>query len=272
MRTGLSEAGNKLYVIWKSLRQKHKKAITPMCLSWYESFDKFFEDVGEPPTDKCRLSRIDTELGYSKENCKWIEKIDRVGQVFDRLTVIELHEIKGTRKYYKCICSCGKYKIANESSLISGTTRSCGCLRKTHGVWFDTKSYRSWHRMRQRCNNPKCRDYRWYGAKGIKICERWDDYLKFVEDMGEPPSPKHTIDRIDSTKDYYKENCRWVTQLEQVRNCSSNIWITYKGRKQILSEWAREYNFSRTMLENRLKKFGDDLDKVFTTPKGARLE
>lgn len=139
-----------------------------------------------------------------------------------------------------------------------------------HGEWFESKPYRSWHRMRQRCNNKNCRDYKWYGAKGIKVCEEWDDYLTFKKDMGEPPSPKHTIDRIDPTKNYCKENCRWATQLEQVKNCSSNIRLTYNGKTQILSDWAKELGMSEGAIRQRLRKLGWSVNKSLSTPVRGR--
>lgn len=78
--------------------------------------------------------------------------------------------------------------------------------------------YHTWENMRSRCNNTKHHNYKWYGARGIKICERWNDFSKFVEDMGEKPSSRHTLDRTDNNGDYEPSNCRWATHLEQTHN------------------------------------------------------
>jgi hypothetical protein len=73
-----------------------------------------------------------------------------------------------------------------------------------------------WVTMRQRCMNPKSGGYKWYGARGIKICKRWDDFAKFVEDMGPRPSPTHSLERINNDGDYKPSNCRWATPHEQL--------------------------------------------------------
>ena len=85
----------------------------------------------------------------------------------------------------------------------------------------NTSEYETWYAMRRRCNNKNNMDYRHYGGRGIKVCERWNgshNFLAFFEDMGLKPSSKHTIDRIDNDGDYTPENCRWSTQEQQTKN------------------------------------------------------
>jgi len=87
-----------------------------------------------------------------------------------------------------------------------------GALASTHPV------YRAWGAMRQRCNNSKHPDFKWYGARGIKVCRRWNSFAAFFADMGSPPTPDLTLDREDNDKGYGPGNCRWATWTEQARN------------------------------------------------------
>lgn len=89
-------------------------------------------------------------------------------------------------------------------------------MRKTHGL-SGKRGYQSWDSMRRRCDDPSHKDYPRYGGRGINYCETWKDFVTFYTDMGEAP-PKHSLDRIDGTKGYSKQNCRWATQSQQSRN------------------------------------------------------
>lgn len=103
----------------------------------------------------------------------------------------------------------------------------------------EVPGYRSWSMMKQRCNNPNYTHYSYYGGRGIKVCERWNDFRNFYEDMGARPSPQHSLDRIDNDGNYEPDNCRWATKLEQVlnRGINSNNTSGHKGVSRRGSKW-----------------------------------
>ena len=116
---------------------------------------------------------------------------------------------------YECIC--GKQFKAVVQNVKRGKTKGCGCLRESHGLW-NHKLYIVWNNMIQRCTNPKRKEYKDYGARGIYVCDRWLDINNFIEDMYPSFEEGLSIDRKDNNKGYSKENCRWTTQAVQSRN------------------------------------------------------
>lgn len=162
---------------------------------------------------------------------------DRVGQRYGRLVVISV-ERKGRRTYATCLCDCGNSFYSRVDALQSGSTVSCGCfmrenaaqLNKSHGM-SDTKIYKIWDGIVQRCTNPNHSSYPEYKDRGM--CDEWRySFENFYRDMGEPP-PKTSIDRIDNNKGYSKENCRWVCASVQGKNtskkCKDTAISKYKG-------------------------------------------
>ena len=96
--------------------------------------------------------------------------------------------------------------------------------------------YYTWTGMWQRCTNPASADYKNYGRRGITICEDWRDFEKFIQDMGEKPTPKHSLDRRENSKGYSLENCKWSTATEQGRNRQHNVWVEFKGQRMLRGE------------------------------------
>lgn len=148
-------------------------------------------------------------------------KLDLTGRIFGRLTVIEEVNKKGRDIEWVCKCCCGNTVTVRRSSLMSERTKSCGCLwrekQTTHNA-SKTPEYRVWQSMKQRCNNAKAYRYKDYGERGIVVCDRWNSFECFFEDMGQRPSISHSVDRIDNDGNYEPGNCKWSTRSEQQRN------------------------------------------------------
>ncbi len=205
---------------------------------------------------------------------------DLTGQRFGRLVVKCL---AGRDKYggalWMCICDCGNITTPYGSSLTTGDTRSCGCLSReltakrghssaTHGM-SNSKVWKAWKMMRQRCANPNNKNYSDYGGRGIKVCDRWNSFDAFLADMGEPPTPDHTLDRINTNGDYEPGNCRWSTMKEQCNNRRSNRVIVYLGESKTMTEWAEKFGMRDNVLLKRLKS-GWSIAKALTTPVRAQ--
>ncbi len=148
------------------------------------------------------------------------------GNVYGRLTVIELAYIRNHRSYYKCQCICGKENIVRKDHLTSGRTVSCGCRMHetlkdttTHGQCH-TRLYYVWNSMRQRCRNPNTKSYHNYGGRGISVCDEWNkSFIPFYHwAIANGYRPGLTIDRINNDGNYCPENCRWATYKQQVVN------------------------------------------------------
>jgi hypothetical protein len=160
-----------------------------------------------------------------------------VGKQYGRLTVISFSHVSDRKSYWLCRCECGNEKTAQRSNLICGSIVSCGCrvaeikanikqysptCAVTHGcartrLGKRTQAYKVWCWMKRRCNSPKSKDYKFYGGRGVTVCERWNKFENFLADMGEPPIGL-TLDRVDPYGNYEPKNCRWATWEVQYAN------------------------------------------------------
>lgn len=152
-----------------------------------------------------------------------------IGEKFGRLKVISEFRNDKKKLICECVCDCGNKKIISRNNLITGHTQSCGCLvkegtRTTHGL-RKHPLYNVWGLMRDRCNNPDSTFFQHYGGRGIKVCDRWNEFENFYEDMKDGYKKGLSIDRIDNNGDYEPSNCRWATPKEQARNTRANYSV-----------------------------------------------
>jgi hypothetical protein len=134
----------------------------------------------------------------------------------------------------------------------------------------DSKTYYTWHGMIARCTNPAVDSFPNYGGRGIKVCDRWAKFDAFLEDMGEPPTASHSLDRIDSDKDYSPENCRWASVKEQANNKRSNQTVTFQGITNTVAQWAEQTGIKYMTLYSRLFKHKWPIERALTEPKGPQ--
>ena len=173
-----------------------------------------------------------------------------VGFKNNKLTIIEFAGINNLHKtLVRCKCDCGKEIIVRGSNLVNHRTKSCGCIRRevTRNLKFlhgqhDTRLYRCWQNMKDRCGNEKNKEYKNYGGRGIKVCSRWQDsFVDFAEwALNSGYDESLTIDRIDVDGNYCPENCRWSTMKEQSRNRTDNCIVEIEGERKILQDWIDE--------------------------------
>ena len=158
---------------------------------------------------------------------------DLTGQVFGRLKVLGIsHRTEYKKIMWFCECACGNSKIVQGNHLVNGAIQSCGCLliettRKknlSHGE-SETKLYRRWKGMRERCYYTKHKSYEYYGGRGIEVCDEWkDSFVNFKEwAMRNGFKEELSIDRIDNDGNYEPSNCRWVTHKEQMNNTRKQL-------------------------------------------------
>lgn len=202
------------------------------------------------------------------------------GTEFGRLTVLEKAAKRGKHyiAYYRCRCICGAETVTRGTSLTTGKTRSCGCLHReaaasqreilrrantSHGL-SRTRAYAAWTAMWKRCTDPSVASYRWYGRRGISVCEHWRDVRNFVADMGQPP-PGFTLDRKDSSRNYEPGNCQWATKKEQSNNRTSNRLILYRGERKTVAQWAALTGIGEQLIARRLRD-GWPIDDIFNKP------
>ena len=196
------------------------------------------------------------------------------GRRFGQLTVIKSSFVKANQRMWECVCDCGSNVLIASSNLFPQKGRpatisciKCGHLRTAialrqinikhgHSRSRDGKksrTYKTWEGVLGRCLYSGNASFKHYGAKGIKVCDRWLKFENFLEDMGKRPDGK-TLDRIDPNGNYESGNCRWADKYTQANNRLNSNRVAYNGETRTVSEWSRELGINKHTLYNRVKK------------------
>jgi hypothetical protein len=202
------------------------------------------------------------------------KKIDIIGQTFGKLTAIEdVGKDKWRQLRWRCRCECGNYIVVVGGDLRRGNTLSCGCLQKDlvsrrmmprRVVVPRVLEYGVWASMKGRCNNKRDINYKHYGGRGIKVCNRWlNGYENFMKDMGDRPEGL-TLDRIDNNGNYEPSNCRWATRTEQQNNKRNNKHIVIHGITYTLKQASESFKIKYSCLRSRIYAGREAHDAIFT--------
>ena len=200
--------------------------------------------------------------------------IDMTGQRYGRLVAIgPVGRVSKQRVVvWRFQCDCGNIVDARGANVRHGISTSCGCVHKQmvrdrstkHGL-RKTAEYGVWSRMRRRCQKTRDKEYKNYGGRGISVCTEWEGvngFVTFLHDMGSKPSPAHSIERIDNNSGYYKENCKWATPAEQVRNRRCTRFIEHGGKKLTLQEFCNAYRLDYFLTHTRLFRLNWSADQA----------
>lgn len=186
---------------------------------------------------------------------RYKKEIIKKGQKFNNWTIVK--EVKGVYgRRFLCINSDKIKKEVNLCHLKSGKSKGHygkgeNNPNRKHGM-TKTRIWVIWQGMKRRCLSPNEPAYKYYGGRGIKVCNKWLNFIGFYEDMKTGYTEKMTIERINVNGNYCKENCKWIPQSEQARNTRKNIYIKYNNKKQLLKDWSKELNINYFTLYGRL--------------------
>lgn len=196
------------------------------------------------------------------------------GQRFGLLTVLrratgnERPPGKNKPSRWICRCDCGVERGFRGTYLLDGRSKICG--QNGHRTQLlsalHQPEYSSWSGMRRRCLNPKSPRYKHYGARGIMVCDRWrGSFDNFFIDMGERPTTKHSLERIDNNGNYEPGNCRWATDKEQRRNTQRTVFVEFDGHRISLADYCEITGIKRNTIKSRLDR-GWTLQEAVTIP------
>jgi hypothetical protein len=199
-----------------------------------------------------------------------------IGRKFNRWTVIAsaapIDCPSKSLPRWLCKCECGEIRPVIAGSLKNGSSQSCGCLTRERSSEKHTKhgqctrpEYAVWQAMNARCFNPNNPRYADYGERGISVCAEWRDFAVFIRDLGDRPSARHSLDRIDNSKGYEPTNCKWSLPHDQMTNRRCTRFVDVDGVKIPLATLAHEHSIPANTLRFRILN-GWSLTDALSTP------
>jgi hypothetical protein len=226
----------------------------------------------KPITIHARLAR-----GWSEQDAVFkplrVAAEDLTGRDFGRWHVVSRLEVKLSKSYWTCRCSCGLVKRVQGTDLLAGKSTGCRSCNVTgmesptyrHGK-SKTAEHKIWQGIVSRCTIPSASGYANYGGRGIEVCERWlgeSGFTNFLSDMGQRPTQDLSIERIDNNKDYSPDNCRWATRLEQNRNSRHNVVLNIDGLQLPVTVWAERSQTKVATIRDRLRRGWSHREAVY---------
>lgn len=178
------------------------------------------------------------------------------GRRFGLLTVVSRAPNHGAFARWLCRCDCGVEIEVTGNKLLQGVKTKCAGKIHKPGPSLRAqypREYQSWSDMKRRCLDPKNKKYIAYGARGITVCDRWQDFKNFMLDMGKKPDRAFTIERKDVNGNYEPTNCCWIHRKEQGRNRRNSVYVTYQGKRMLLLDLVDQLGISRSIVNARLK-------------------
>ena len=199
--------------------------------------------------------------------------IDLTGNRYSNLVVLEKAYSENGVVIWKCKCDCGKITLVRGQNLKSGAVKSCGCLRINakptlrHNM-SNTRLYKIWASMKNRCYTPSHHSYKNYGGRGIGLCDDWKDapdaFFDWAKSSGY--TDEMTIERIDVNGNYCPENCTWIPANEQQRNRRSCQFFTHNGVTKNLMDWCHDLGLDYKNVHNRIHKLGWSFERAISEP------
>jgi len=198
---------------------------------------------------------------------------DLTGQKFGKWTVLKRVKENSKRVKYLCRCECGAEHIVLGTTLSSGESTKCKKCGYKYAIHYihnmsNTRLYTIWVDMKSRCNKNTSKVYKYYGGKGVKVCNEWSsDFMNFYNWAITNGYQDHlTIDRIDVNGNYEPANCRWITKQEQANNKTTNHFITYNGETHTIKQWSNITGLSQEVIFGRIVRYKWAVERALTEP------